>query len=97
MMVVPTYPEGGNNALKVCQHFQHQVVRVGPHTVSGCQRLVRDSRNRVARDCTPADSAETFTVAKRTSHTLTPFRLRRSSRQPLAQPPRTAATTKVRC
>ena len=40
-MVVPTYPEGGNNALKVCQHFQHQVVRVG-HTLC---RVVRDSRN----------------------------------------------------
>ena len=27
-MVVPTYPEGGNHALQVCQHH-HQVVRVG--------------------------------------------------------------------
>ena len=27
-MVVPTYPEGGSQALQVCQHH-HQVVRVG--------------------------------------------------------------------
>ena len=49
-MVVPTYilyPEGGNNALKVCQHY-HQVVRVG-HCVG---LFVRDSSEHVARDCT---------------------------------------------
>ena len=44
-MVVPTYREGGSNALKVCQHH-HQVVRVG-NGVSGCQRL----KEHVARDC----------------------------------------------
>ena len=27
-MVVPTYPEGGSQALQVCQHH-HQVLRVG--------------------------------------------------------------------
>ena len=51
-MVVPTYilyPEGGNNALKVCQHH-HQVVRVG-HFVglsetqgTRCSRLHRPIR-----------------------------------------------------
>jgi len=44
-MVVPTYPEGGNHALKVCQHH-HQVVRVG-HCVGLSERL----KEHVARDC----------------------------------------------
>ena len=48
-MVVPTYPEGGSHALKVCQHH-HQVVRVG-HCVglsetqgTRCSRLHRPIR-----------------------------------------------------
>ena len=53
-MVVPTYPEGGNNALKVCQHY-HQVVRVG-HCVglsetqgTRCSRLHRPIRLKPSR------------------------------------------------
>ena len=42
-MVVPTYPEGGSHALKVCQHH-HQVVRVG-HGVG----LSETQRTRCAR------------------------------------------------
>jgi hypothetical protein len=44
-MVVPTYPEGGNLALKVCQHH-HQVVRVG-HFVG----LSETGRTWCSRDC----------------------------------------------
>ena len=44
-MVVPTYPEGGSHALKVCQHH-HQVVRVGRFV-----GLSETQRTHVARDC----------------------------------------------
>ena len=59
-MVVPTYPEGGNHALKLGV----------PAPPSGCAsrplcRVVRDSRNTLLATA-PADSAETFTVAQRT-------------------------------
>ena len=52
VIVMPTYPEGGNHALKclkVCQHHHQQVVRVSCEsaTFSGCQRL----KEHVARDC----------------------------------------------
>jgi len=56
-MVVPTYPEGGNLALKVCQHH-HQVVRVG-HFVGLSE--IGNRRNTLLATA-PADSAETFTV-----------------------------------
>ena len=53
-MVVPTYPEGGSHALKVCQHH-HQVVRVG-HFVglseiggTRCSRLHRPIRLKPSR------------------------------------------------
>ena len=53
-MVVPTYPEGGKHALKVCQHH-HQVVRVG-HFVglsetqgTRCSRLHRPIRLKPSR------------------------------------------------
>ena len=53
-MVVPTYPEGGSHALKVCQHH-HQVVRVG-HFVglseiggTRCSRLLRPIRLKPSR------------------------------------------------
>jgi hypothetical protein len=48
-MVVPTYPEGGSHALKVCQHH-HQVVRVGRFVGlsetqgTRCSRLLRPIR-----------------------------------------------------
>jgi hypothetical protein len=61
-MVVPTYPEGGSHALKVCQHY-HQVVRVS-HFV-GTQR---DSKNMLLATA-PADSAEAFTVTAITART----------------------------
>ena len=54
-MVVPTYPEGGSHALKVCQHH-HQVVRVG-HFVG-----LSETRKNTLLATAPADSAETFTV-----------------------------------
>ena len=45
-MVVPTYPEGGTQALQVCQH--HATIRLCESaTLSGCQRL----KEHVARDC----------------------------------------------
>ena len=44
-MVVPTYPEGGSHALKVCKHH-HQVVRVGRFV-----RLSQRLKEHVARDC----------------------------------------------
>ena len=70
-MAVPTYPEGVSHALKVCQHH-HQVVRVGP-ALSGCQRVVRDSRNTLLATLTaPADSAETLTVTQRTARSMLP-------------------------
>jgi hypothetical protein len=60
MIVVPTYPEGGSHALKVCQHH-HQVVRVGRFV-----GLSETQRTRTLLATAPADSAETFTVAQRT-------------------------------
>ena len=59
-IVVPTYPEGGSHALKVCQHH-HQVVRVGRFV-----GLSETQGTRCLRLHPPADSAETFTVAQRT-------------------------------
>ena len=69
-MVVPTYPaEGGSHALQVCQHH-HQVVRVGRFV--GLSHLTETQRTHVARDCAPADSAETFTVRQRTARSILP-------------------------
>jgi hypothetical protein len=45
-MVVPTYPEGGSHALKVCQHH-HQVVRVGRFV--GLSETQRTRRSRLLR------------------------------------------------
>ena len=42
-VVVPTYPEGGNHALKVCQRH-HQAVRVGH-----CDGLSETQRTRCSR------------------------------------------------
>jgi hypothetical protein len=62
-MVVPTYPEGGSHALKVCQHH-HQVARLRESAaLSGCQR---DSKNTLLA-IAPADSAETLTVTQRSA------------------------------
>ena len=53
-MVVPTYPEGGSHALKVCQHH-HQVVRVGRFVGlsetqrTRCSRLLRPIRPKSSR------------------------------------------------
>ena len=53
-MVVPTYPEGGSQALQVCQHH-HQVVRVshfvGLSEIGGtrCSRLLRPIRLKLSR------------------------------------------------
>ena len=53
-MVVPTYPEGGSHALKVCQHH-HQVVRVGRFVRlsetqrTRCSRLLRPIRLKPSR------------------------------------------------
>ena len=49
-MGVPTYPEGGSHALKVCQHAAPPsgCAMCESATVSGCQRL----KEHVARDCT---------------------------------------------
>ena len=58
-MVVPTYPEGGNHALKVCQHH-HQAVRFGHFVVLSETQGTRCSR--LHRPIRP----ETFTVAQRT-------------------------------
>ena len=57
-MVMPTYPEGGNHALK--DRCASTTIRLyEPATVSGCQRL--HSKNTLLATA-PADSAETFTV-----------------------------------
>ena len=67
---LPTYPEGGSHALQRCASttISDQVVRVG-HFVG----LSDHSKNMVhARDCTPADSAETFTVPQRTTRSMVP-------------------------
>ena len=50
-MVVPTYPEGGSHALKVCELSASQPL---------C-RVVTDSKNTLLATA-PADSADTFTV-----------------------------------
>ena len=56
-MVVPTYPEGGNHALKVCQLLAPPSGCARESAaVSGCQ----DSKNTLLATA-PADSAETFT------------------------------------
>jgi hypothetical protein len=55
-MVVPSYPEGGSHALQVCASTTIRLCESA--TLSGCQIL----KEHVARNCAPADSAETFTV-----------------------------------
>jgi hypothetical protein len=49
--VVPTYPEGGSQALQVCQHHHHRLCESASLLsayLSGCQGL----KEHVARDCT---------------------------------------------
>jgi hypothetical protein len=58
-MVVPTYPEGGSQALQVCQHH-HPVVRVG-HFVGLSDEGLKTRKEHVLATA-PAESAETFTV-----------------------------------
>ena len=69
-MVVPTYPEGGSQALQVCQHQPPP---------SGCAsrrlcRVVRDSKNTLLATA-PADSAETFTVRQRAARSILPWKV----------------------
>ena len=76
-MVVPTYPEGGSHALKVCQHHHqvvlkvcqhhHQVVRVGRFV--GLSETGRTWCSRLLR---PIHSAETFTVRQRAARSILP-------------------------
>ena len=46
-MVVPTYPEGGSQALHCASTSHHHQALCESATVSGCQRL----KEHVARDC----------------------------------------------